>query len=63
MPERADFYAMQTAAEIRRTVARKPGDVDANSFLIQFRKKSAKTGLSIEQETMIQKAKWGCPQG
>ena len=35
-PDRSDWYAMQVAAEVRRVLAKNPGNIKTDSFKLKF---------------------------
>ncbi len=60
-PSRADWYAMQTAAEVRRGLVKQPNDVDVNKFIVKFdrRKRLAPQKKMTDEELMRRsKAAW-----
>jgi hypothetical protein len=61
-PDRHDHYLMQIAAEVRRTLMKKPGDpLDVNDFKVKFKTGTASAKgppLTPEQKLAVSKAAW-----
>lgn len=49
MPSRADHYAMQTAAEVRRTALKDKNSVQLNQFKIPFKWEKRKQGKEVKK--------------
>lgn len=54
-----DYYLAQIAAEVRKTVVKKPQDVSIDDFLLEFREKEQEDKPPTEEELQerIQKSK------
>ena len=58
-PTLSDMYAMQTAAEVRRSQSSKPRQVKLEHFRLKFRpRKPTKPTMTKEQATAASKARW-----
>jgi len=61
---RMDHYLAQIAAEISRTMVKKPGSVKIEQFLLKFtsksksKKKRVPTQAELERYTAASKARW-----
>lgn len=61
VPKREDYYLAQIAAEVRRTIARTPGNVKSDDFLLKFKfpsKERVLTEAEKEQRMHASKARW-----
>ncbi len=61
-PSRADWYQMQTAAEVRRGNAKDPSSVDVRDMVLRWQRKNARPKeLSREEQLKLDafaRAKW-----
>lgn len=61
-PTRMDFYLAQVAAEVRRTIAKYPGKVNTDDFILKFVYKADDdvplTEEALEQRIQNSKAAW-----
>lgn len=59
-PSRADHYAMQVAAEIRRGNSKNPRKVSLDHFKIPFQRQRARAARprTVEEATAASKARW-----
>jgi hypothetical protein len=48
-PARIEYYLMQVAAEVRRTLVRNPAKVDANDFQLKFKVRGEEKPVTPEQ--------------
>ncbi len=55
---REDYYLAQIACEVRRIVAKNPGEGTIKDFLIKFEKEEKKPVMSPETRTKMSKAFW-----
>lgn len=59
-PTREEYYLAQIAAEVRRTIAKRPGAVSLSSFLLKFKPmgEAERAPADIEYRIALSKAKW-----
>jgi hypothetical protein len=60
-PDRHDHYLMRVAAEVRRTLMKKPGDpIDLDDFKVKFKQAGAGEGSALTpgQRLAVSKAAW-----
>lgn len=58
VPDRADWYAMQIAAEVRRGLVKDPRRVKADDFRIRFQRQKPAPPVSPEEQLRRSKAQW-----
>lgn len=56
-PSKADYYAMQIAAEVRRVLSKKPGGIKLADFKLVFKPKKPKPPTPQETETAVKLSK------
>lgn len=57
-PDRADYYAMQTACEARRVLSKKPAQIKLKHFRLKFGGSADQKPASRQQAADWAKAKW-----
>lgn len=56
---REDYYLAQIAAEMRRSFVKNPKKVKLDDFLLKFKNKVIRKGMTKEERTKIAKSFWG----